>query len=181
MKKLLSLLFLVSLTISVNAATFKWASSAISFGSDKVKKDATAYLIFIGDKTLGSEGYTFDDIIAKTALKSTSTTSMSKISVDPVDSGSNNVGNFVSYVTFTSGTDTYYNVSSSTYTITAAQYQALMNEGTSLADTDFAFSSTVNAKGTPGTIGGGWYAVPEPATGALALAGVALLFRRRKA
>ena len=40
---------------------------------------------------------------------------------------------------------------------------------------------TKNDSATTVTPGGGWAAVPEPSTAALALAGLALLLKRRKA
>ena len=119
-------------------------------------------------------------------------TKMSKINVNPASTGSHNVGNFALYVTYTNDGKTYYNVSSTTYTISQSAYDALIGQGTALEKATFSgLAATINdATATP-TIGGGWYQkpetqpvtpdVPEPATGALALAGVALLFKRRRA
>ena len=46
----------------------------------------------------------------------------------------------------------------------------------------FSFSNTKNADTATPTTGGGWYAsVPEPSTAMLALAGLALLIKRRRA
>ena len=99
------------------------------------------------------------------------------------------------YMTYTSDNKTYYNVASGVHSVSASQISGAINDGIALDNANFTLASTVNdATATP-TVGGGWYqkpetqpvnpddpsGVPEPATGALALAGVALLFKRRRA
>ena len=85
----------------------------------------------------------------------------------------------MSVLSYKSGDDTYWNVSSSVYELTQANIDALREDGTALPDSSFAFSNSVSSGS--GSVGGGWAQVPEPSTAALALAGLALLLKRRKA
>ena len=193
MKKLLTLITIAMVASTASAVSFKWTSDAMKFGSTSVGANATGYLVFLGNNTLGSEGYEWADII-EMDTDGSAATKMGKMNVPSVDTGSHGIGNYVMYATFTSDGKTYYNVSSTTYTISQSAYNALMNEGTALPPATFSgLASVVNpADATPG-IGDGWFlkpttpdpgptpGVPEPATGALALAGVALLFKRRRA
>ena len=168
---------------SANAVAFKWTSDSIKFGTTAVGAGATGYLVYIGNNTLNSTGYKFDDIVAMDDVVNAKT-KLSKMNVTAanVDTLNNPVGNYVMYLTYTSGTDTFFNVSSTTYTLTQSAVTALLNEGTDLPEAKFSgIASTINAKGTAGTIGGGWYAVPEPGTAALALLGIGMLIRRRRA
>lgn len=59
----------------------------------------------------------------------------------------------------------------------------MAQSGDERASESFAWSNATYGGATSTTVGtkNAWVAVPEPATGALALAGVALLFKRRKA
>ncbi len=192
MKKFLTLLVIAMVASSASAVSLKWTSDTMKFGSTSVGSNATGYLVFIGSNTLGSEGYAWDDIIEMDSLANAAT-KYSKMNVPSANTGSNNVGNYVMYATYTSDGKTYYNVSSTTYTVTTAAYNALINEGTDLPEAKFSgLASVVNAADATPSIGDGWFlkpttpdpgpgTIPEPATGALALAGVALLFKRRRA
>jgi hypothetical protein len=81
------------------------------------------------------------------------------------------------YLTYTDGDNvTWYNVSSSSYTIPAGS-----SDITTGLSATFAFDWKQNDAGTKLTSGGGWTQVPEPSTAMLALAGLALLLKRRKA
>ena len=191
MKKLLTLFAAALVASTASAVSINWTSDTMKFGSTSVGANAHGYLVFLGDNTLGSEGYGWTDIIDM-ASDADAATKMSKINVNPASTGSHNVGNFAMYVTYTNDGKTYYNVSSTTYTISQSAYDDLIGQGTALPKATFSgLAATINdATATP-TIGGGWYQkpetqpvtpdVPEPATGALALAGVALLFKRRRA
>ena len=185
MKKLITLTLMAMFAITASAASITWKSGTIKFGSTSVGANATGYLVFLGTSNLDS--ISLADFVAMGSIAD-SPTKLSKMNAPLTDLGSSPVGNYAMYVTYSSGDYTYYSASSTIYTVTQANLNDLLNEGVDLADSNFQFgTSTVHDPTvTPlssGTIGGGWYAtpVPEPATGALALAGVALLFRRRKA
>lgn len=98
---------------------------------------------------------------------------------DVLTAGSSTFGLFLTYTD--SDNVTWYNVSSSTYTIPAGS-----SDITTGLSTTFAFDWKQNERGVALTSGGGWAAaaatpIPEPSTAALALAGLALLLKRRKA
>ena len=73
---------------------------------------------------------------------------------------------------------TYFNLSSSTYTMSG-----LSDELSTPTAASFAFNYGGPTESTKVSSGSGWVqaAVPEPSTAALALAGLALLLKRRKA
>ena len=93
---------------------------------------------------------------------------------DVLTAGSSTFGLYLSY------TDEdgiiWQNVSSATYTIPEGT-----KDITTGLSTTFAFDWKKNDEGTRLTSGGGWTQVPEPSTAMLALAGLTLLLKRRKA
>ena len=72
---------------------------------------------------------------------------------------------------------TYYNLSTTTYTLSSIAD----NTSTETMSTASSFTWTTGEDSSSLKAGGGWTAVPEPSTAALALAGLALLLKRRKA
>ena len=184
MKKVLILATLL-VAGATQAATLTWgwkSSAAVKFDATALGSAGTAYLLFIGDS--GVNDYTFAQYVAmasddKSDQYVTSTaTKVGKINVAAVQT-EDTPGNFVSVLSFVNDGKTYWNVSSSVYALTEANIKALDEEGTALPDSSFAFSSSVSSGS--GSVGGGWAQVPEPSTAALALAGLALLLKRRKA
>ena len=181
MKKLL-VFSLLALAVCAQAATVKWnwkSDAVVKFDSTSVGANATAYLLYIGDKSVSS--YTFNEYVdmAGSAV-ATASTKVGKVNTSGVTVDAT-PGNFVTMLSYVSGSDTYWNVSSSVYTLTQAGIDDLTNSGTPLADSSFSFSNTVKTEKGTGTVGGGWAMVPEPSTAALALAGLALLIKRRRA
>ena len=82
-------------------------------------------------------------------------------------------------LSYVSGGKTYYNLGSETYTVSGmADSTSSLNAFKPAAST---FSYGSSSEGTSVSAGSGWVAVPEPSTAALALAGLALLLKRRKA
>ena len=187
MKKTIAFLLLMVGAVCCHAATvdWKWTSSAgVKFDTTALGGDGTAYLLFIGDKSVND--YTFAQYVEMASddkseqYVTTAKTKMSKINVSPCTTP-DTPGNFVSVLSYKSGDDTYWNVSSSVYALTQANIDALRDDGTALPDSSFAFSNTVKTEAGSGSVGGGWAMVPEPSTAMLALAGLALLIKRRRA
>lgn len=189
MKKLLAFA-LVAVFATAQATTIQWAwnsSVGVKFNGASIGSNGTGYLLYIGNGSIGDKS--LQDYVNMTSNPiATTTTALGKIKTKPTMDDSTAVGNYVSVLSYVNPTDskTYWNVSSTVYTITQAGIDELLGTGTALPDSSFVFDVTTNTTGNTktGSVGGGWYAaaaVPEPATGALALAGIALLFKRRKA
>lgn len=185
MKRLL-ILTTVLVAGLANAASISWqlnTAAKVNFDTKSVGKNATAYVVFLGSDTLS--GLSYADVIAKTQVGDPYTTSLGQVTkknvaVDSVDG----LGNYAFYMTYV-GADqkTYYNVSTDVYSLTAANVAALLNEGTMLPASSFAFTDSKPGAtlATASASSGGWVPVPEPSSAALALAGLALLIKRRRA
>lgn len=199
MKKSLALLLAIAASTSFGAS-FNWGTGTAksSFGDlvfNTSGNVGTMYLVHLSDTKTVSDLFTAtaDSLTPAESVKSKEpTTSGSNANrgkvADKFDSALVANGNvFGAYFVYNDGETDWYNFSSTTYTVSG------LNLGTeTLADAVFAFdfaSKTPDVPGTSVTAGGGWYSIkagttpviPEPATGALALAGIALLFKRRKA
>ena len=191
MKKFTLIVFMAMVAMTTHAASISWkiqSSAQVKFNNASVGANATAYLVYLGSDALSD--LSFDDVIAMTAVASTST-SVGKVNKSVSTTDDAGAGNYALFLTYTSDGDQYYNVSATQNSLSQSAIDGLLNDGTALNSATFTFSNTTNEKGVAGVIGGGWYSpaqtqpvnpdVPEPATGALALAGVALLFKRRRA
>jgi hypothetical protein len=207
MKKTILSAVLASLAMSSYGLGFSWQSSAaVSFGESLVSgltpNTYTAYLVYLGsdaawgNTTITSSGIQLDtgdlatgdtstSIAGKTGLQAKkNSTFVEEFSglIGSTTSGGwtvkagDTLGVFLKY-TDADGKD-WFNVSADTFTIDSAATDIT----TGLSGT-FAFSSSKTSitEGGKATAGGGWVAVPEPSTAALALAGLALLLKRRKA
>ena len=186
MKKLGFIAVLLASCSLVHAASVDWqlnTAAKVTFDTKSVGKNATAFVVFLGTQTL--DALTYKDIMEGTQVGDSYTTSLGQVTGKNVTVDSETgLGNYAFYMTFV-GTDekTYVNVSTSLYTLTAADVNALLNEGTALPASSFSFSDSKPTSSVSSTSAssGGWVAVPEPSTAALALAGLALLLKRRKA
>jgi len=183
MKRILAIV-LVALVASAQAATVKWnwqSSAGVKFDTTSLGGNGTAYLLFIGSDSIDT--YTFDEYVTMAQTENTpvatAATKMSKINATVTTPDT--AGNFVSVLSYKNGDDLYWNVASEVYALTQANIDALVNDGTAIPNSSFVHSSTVNSTAGSGTVGGGWAMVPEPSTAALALAGLALLIKRRRA
>ena len=185
MKKLFILAMVLAAGFA-NAVSVDWVlntAAKVTFDTKSVGKNGTAYVVFLGSDSLSSLSYA--DVIAKTQVGDSYTTSLGNLKKYNVTVDSETgLGNYAVYMTYV-GTDskTYYNVSTSVYTLTAANVDALFSEGTALPESSFAFtdSKPTATMATASASSGGWVAVPEPGTAAMALLGLGLLVRRRKA
>lgn len=194
MKKLLTLGIALA-AISSQALSFTWSANArVQFGANNFITDGSAvgYLVYLGDSSaLTITGISVSEATAATQASSSTGLANKRgtISATYDALAGSEIGNggtygagstFGMFIKYTSDGVDWYNFSSTTYTIPAGSTDIT----TGLAQT-FAFdfdSKTEISSSQNASAGGGWYAaVPEPSTAALALAGLALLIRRRKA
>ena len=192
MKKTL-LAILLGVTINASAVTFQWGSNGqVSFGDSLVSAltpaTYTATVLYLGtdaawtDVTITESGLSYDEqsvgtgtsITGKAGAFASRNSTVSGTSKAGVAGGS--YGLLLSYVD--SDNKPWYNSSSTIYTIPADA-----DESTTGLSSSFDFKSTKTQVASGGSVsaGSGWVAVPEPSTAMLALAGLALLIKRRRA
>ena len=192
MKKIIALIVAAGLVSSASASSIAWTVSSIKFGGETLKSDTglSAYLVYLGNGGSLSDSYdaaaieslasSAVDTTTGTTAKGAATGSYNLPTPESGDSTELNGDVYAILLSYASGGKTYYNLSSATYTV------AGMDEDGSTVLNDYKPAATTFAYGSssdsgPVTAGGGWVAVPEPSTAALALAGLALLLKRRKA
>ena len=173
--------------MSMQAAQINWGMSGkISYNGTYVGNKATLTLVCL-DGVTDWDTYAKDIVAGKTtdgvaAIKTTNNGSTSTSSASPyvfdwaettslankeVKSGTD----FAFVVSFVNEGKSYF-WASDVYTV--------QDSGDNWDGTSKAFTMAVNVANAMGTDGKGWTAVPEPASAMLALAGVAMLIRRRK-
>lgn len=192
MKKFLTLALAVGLAGMASAVSMKWSTaSAIKFNGSNLKSDGTVtgYLIALdsfADKydVLGS--FSAADIGTKVDEK-TGTSAMSKLQNSWTIDTSNysNGDTFAVLLKYTGASDgkTYWNLSSGLLTMAGMDDGSGDTPPNDANDVSAAFSF---AKGTDGTLtaGGGWVAaaaVPEPGVACMALLGIGMMIKRRRA
>ncbi|MBQ3811101.1 MAG: PEP-CTERM sorting domain-containing protein [Kiritimatiellae bacterium] len=190
--KLITACLAAMLTTSASALSFDWAATGVSFNGTRLKSNesVSGYLIYLGSSGSLSGSYdissdTISTIVSEigTQVSTVSkTSSMSKLTgtyeTDYGTAGGRNGDVFAMLLTFTNEGTTYYNLSSTTFTLSG-----VADDGAVIDAQAFSFSYSTADASTSVSKGGGWTAaaVPEPSTAALALAGLALLLKRRKA
>ncbi len=189
MKKLLLAMVVVLVAISAHSASLVWSASSVTYNGTKLKSDTgvTGYLVFLSTAALeDSYALTKDSTVASVVASigtevasQNKTTAMSKLNNtysfvvgEPYDNGDA----FAMLLTYVVDGNTYYNLSNEIYTMSGA----LADPPTNPAAAAFTFNYGTSAEKGTLKSGGGWTAVPEPASAMLALAGVAMLIRRRK-
>ena len=197
MKKLLTIAAIALVAGAASAVNMTWATAAaVQFDGAKLKSDigVTGYLV----AATALSTYTVDESFSASKVgtvlaEQNKTSAVSKISGTWYDINTDTYKNgdtfavLLKYVTKENDVDvTYWNLTSAL----VAMSGMATDPPTNADGTQFAFNY---GNGTDPTLtaGGGWVKAkaldpvipdtPEPATGALALAGIALLFRRRKA
>ena len=196
MKKVVSALAVLTVTAVVSsAASFIWGTG--NLGTSSVKWEGanisdgsvTGHLVYLG--STGDSFYQIEDFKVINPEMQTATSIASVLPIggrvnntfastmgDIMPGTSDTLANgavFGMFVTWTDSTgQEWINVASNTYTVSG-----LADDSSIIEDAIFTFNYDKSSDNTL-TAGGGWVAVPEPATAALALAGVAMLFRRRK-
>ena len=194
MKKFLTLTLVAAATASFGASINWGTTSAATFNGTKMG-GVKATLIHIGATDL-AEDATFT-ITASSTLsslantigtdtESTTTSTASGMGLGKVagtwtfDSGLSNNDYVAILLSYTAEGVTWYNLTTTTK-VTYNEVAGVWNNSSNAANWSYSGGTADDSK--TGTIkaGGGWTAVPEPSTAALALAGLALLLKRRKA
>jgi MYXO-CTERM domain-containing protein len=192
MKKLLTLAAVALVVGSASAVTMDWGTSVVQFDGSTIKSSTavTGYLIAVSSLSSYTVDGSFDEGDIGTVVNEKNKTSAAGkikntwtgIDTDTYSNGST----FAVLLKYVNGEDTYWNLAESLVSISGMSVDPPVNA----SEVTAAFSY---GNGTDGTLaaGGGWVKAkaadpvipdtPEPATGALALAGIALLFRRRRA
>ncbi len=191
MKKILAILAICGLATTAPAASFLWQVSGVSFDGATLKSDTslTAYLVYLGNggslassydaKAIGDLASSAVDSVTGTTAKGAASKTYAlsaPASGDFTELNGDTYGLLLSYV---SGGKTYYNLSSATYEVTGVANATSTLSQYKPAAATFAYGT--KSAGSSVSAGSGWVAVPEPSTAALALAGLALLIKRRRA
>ena len=190
---------LTVMAMASQAASLSWGTgtTAITFDGEKLSSSTKAYLVYLGSSSDLSALYTFENNAIKAANSVADAEPLTKPKLqigrvsgtyaDPTATATD-VGTqvadgqyFSMFITYTdTAGKTWYNFSS-----TAGKITGIGDDNTNLASLTFEFNFD-NKNGSVKSAsqisaGGGWVAVPEPSTAALALAGLALLLKRRRA
>ena len=193
MKKTLIALTVVAFALNASALSFQWAATGVSFGGNTLKnsEDVTGYLIYLGNGGSLSTSYAIEpDATAESIASSIGSVVNTKNKTSAVGKLQNtytfdfggepgkNGDVFALLIAYTDKTadKTYVSLSSSTMTLAG-----LEDDTSSISNPTFSMSYSDSSDKGKVSSGGGWTAVPEPSTAALALAGLALLLKRRKA
>ncbi len=192
MKKLTTLAAMVLVAASVQAASIQWT---LSTGAATMKTPGattaltgTAYLILANDladlqSDIGADG--FAESIKDYKLGEASITSGRNTTTQTATSNKLTAGNSYDFqvVIYDSASNQYYTSSvknQKAYDPTSSDDALQIPKSITLTADDVYATRGTNASTAPWASGAP-SGVPEPATGALALAGVALLFKRRRA
>ena len=191
--------FLAIAAVAAQASSFQWGTGSVkvSFnGTDMTTTDynVKAYLVYLGDSSDTSSlvSYAADGTVTAAAYEGDSVapatsglaSNKGKIKATYDDNNSGKIAEgqyFAVYLKYIASDYTYYNVSSAV----AASLDATGAFNAMTFSFDFSSTPEVKTVSSAGSIasGSGWtaVAVPEPSTAALALAGLAMLLKRRKA
>ena len=192
MKKTLALALAVGLAGMASAVTMQWTAAGISFDGTRFNKTTgagsvlTGYLVAL-DSFAAS--YTVDDSFTAATVGTVvdtgtdGTSAVGKLSnFWTIDSDNYSNGDtFAVLLKYTGASDgkTYWNLSSGLVTLEGFS----VDPPTNASNTTASFSY---GKGTDGTLtaGGGWVAaaaVPEPGIACMALLGIGMMIKRRRA
>ena len=197
MKKLALIAVLGFMASTASAVTLTWAATGIKFDGNTIKNstDVTGYLIYLGTSTFSdsysvSKDSTVDTIISSIGTKvdtKNKTSAVGKINGEwtfNYSDGYSNGDTFAILLTYATGGKTYYNLASDIVTLAGGNDVDVASQTPATDPSNVTGSFSFATAGEKDSIakGGGWtVAVPEPSTAALALAGLALLIKRRRA
>ncbi|MBO7299249.1 MAG: PEP-CTERM sorting domain-containing protein [Kiritimatiellae bacterium] len=190
MKKFLTIAAVALVAMSVQAAQINWGiNGQVKFNGTAVGNGGATFTLVCLDGIADWAAYANDVALGATdgvaATKSTNNLSMSAATSSPygfdwadttdISAGKIAKGtDFAFVVTYNDGTDTYF-WASDVFTVT--------DSSANWDSTALKYTQNVAVANAMGTTGSNWTkatAVPEPASAMLALAGVAMLIRRRK-
>ena len=180
------ILAVMAFAVSAQAAQIAWNLTAIKFDGSTITSagtEFTASLFYLGNGGSLATTYTKADIEALNVVESVSGTNTKGANngTYTLTVGSDKNGDvFGMLLSYTTGGKTYYNISSTTYTLSGFADATSTVDKYNLTAANMTYT-TADASTTKASPGGGWTVVPEPSTAALALAGLALLLKRRKA
>ena len=188
-KTFLAIVALAFVASSASALSFSWSATKVAFDGNQLKNDTaiTGYLIYLSSGSFDSSytisesstGNSVASSIGTLVSSASKTTAVAKIAgTASFDYGEYTNGDVFGLLLTYTGSDgkTYFNLSQTTYTLSG-----ITSETSSPDAAAFTMSYSGPTEKTSVSSGGGWTAVPEPSTAALALAGLALLLKRRKA
>ena len=190
MKKLLTIAAIALVAGAASAVNMSWGTdAAVKFNGSNLKSDSgvTGYLVAATALSTYAVDAEFDASKVGTILSEKNKTgATSKISGTWYDIDTDTYGNgdtfavLLKYVTTENGESvTYWNLSKDLVSMSGMATDPPTNADGTTSVFNYGMGTDPTLKAN-----GGWVKaipVPEPATGALALAGIALLFRRRKA
>lgn len=187
--KLALIAALAMLCITSQAASVDWKSGALSFDGTALKNNTgvKAWVVYLADGAFASS-YTIDDSFSATSVgvvvaSDTDGTNKGSAVAGTAANWSDksyktNGDTFGLVLSYNDGEKTYWNISSS-----VNAFSGLVDDDPTVAAADWDAFTVSSTKNTTSSLSSssGWTAVPEPSTAMLALAGLALLIKRRKA